>query len=122
VFGIGAYSGQGPNRSDSNDSVHTIVRAAYTFKSDSGQFYEAGIQAYTGKFVPTTKGIMLPDAEKEITLKFDADGVTDQRVGFTTVMYPQPIGFTAEWNIGRSPTLSDDYLTIDDDYIQGGYI
>ncbi len=122
VLGVGAYSGQGPNRSDANDSVHTVIRAAYPFKTDSGQFYEAGIQAYTGKFVPKTKGFMLPDAEKETTPKFDADGVTDQRLGFSAIMYPQPIGFEAEWNIGRSPTLSDDYLTIDDEYMQGGYI
>ena len=122
VLGIGAYSGQGPNRSDSNDSVHTIVRAAYPFKSESGQFYEAGIQAYTGKYVPRTKGFTLPDSEEETVPKFNADGVTDQRIGFTTVMYPQPIGFEAEWNIGRTPTLSDDYLTIDDEYMQGGYI
>ena len=58
------YSGQGPNRSDSNDSVHTIVRAAYPSKSDSGQFYEAVSQAYTGKFVQRKKRIMLPDTEK----------------------------------------------------------
>lgn len=122
VLGIGAYSGQGPNRTDANGSVHTIIRAAYPFKTDSGQFYEAGIQAYTGKFVPKTKGFTLPGADKETTPSFDADGVTDQRVGFSTVMYPQPIGFEAEWNIGRSPTLSNDYLTIDDQYVQGGYI
>jgi hypothetical protein len=102
--------------------VHTIVRAAYPFKSESGQFYEAGIQAYTGKYVPRTKGFTLPDSEEETVPKFNADGVTDQRIGFTTVMYPQPIGFEAEWNIGRTPTLSDDYLTIDDEYMQGGYI
>ncbi len=122
VLGIGAYSGQGPNRSDSNDSLHTIVRAAYPFKSESGQFYEAGIQAYTGKYVPRTKGFTLPDSEEETVPTFNADGVTDQRIGFTTVMYPQPIGFEAEWNIGRTPTLSDDYLTIDDEFMQGGYI
>lgn len=122
VFGIGAYSGQGPNRSDSNDSLHTIVRAAYPFKSESGQFYEAGVQAYTGKFVPKTKGFTLADSDEETVPSFNADGVTDQRVGFTAVMYPQPIGFEAEWNIGRTPTLSDDYQTIDDEYMQGGYI
>lgn len=122
VLGVGAYSGQGPNRTDSNDSVHTVVRAAYPFRTDGGQFFETGVQAYTGKFVPKTKGIKLAGSDVETTPTFDPDGVTDQRMGFTAVMYPQPIGFEAEWNFGRSPTLSDDYLTIDDQSIQGGYI
>ncbi len=122
VLGVGAYSGQGPNRSDSNNSLHTIIRAAYPFKLDNGQFFETGIQAYTGKFVPRTKGYKLEGADTETVPTFDSEGVTDQRIGFTTVVYPQPIGFEAEWNIGRSPTLSDDYTTIDDEYMQGGYL
>lgn len=122
VLGVGAYSGQGPNRSDSNDSVHTIVRAAYPFRTSGGQFFETGVQAYTGKFVPRTKGFKLNGADVETVPTFDEDGVTDQRVGFSAVMYPQPIGFEAEWNVGRSPTLSDDYSTIDDESMQGGYI
>jgi hypothetical protein len=122
VLAVGAYSGQGPNRSDANDSVHTVVRAAYPFRTEGGQFFETGVQAYTGKFVPRTKAFTLPDSDEEVTPTFDADGVTDQRMGFSAVMYPQPIGFEAEWNFGRSPTLSDDYLTIDDESMQGGYI
>lgn len=122
VLGIGAYSGQGPNRSDSNNSLHTIIRAAYPFKLDNGQFFETGIQAYTGKFVPRTKGYKLDGSDVETVPTFDSEGVTDQRLGFTTVVYPQPIGFEAEWNIGRSPSLSEDYTTIDDEYMQGGYL
>jgi hypothetical protein len=122
VLAVGAYSGQGPNRSDTNDSVHTLVRAAYPFKTEGGQFFEAGVQAYTGKFVPRTRGFKLGDSDTETLPTFDANGVTDERVGFSAIIYPQPIGLEAEWNIGRTPTLSDDYLTIDDEYMQGGYI
>ena len=122
VFGVGAYTGQGPNRADTNNSVHTVVRASYPFKMENGQMFEPGLQAYTGKFVPRTRAFTLDDSEEEIEPEFREDGVTDQRVGATFVWYPQPIGVEAEWNVGKGPQLSDDNLTINDEFLHGGYI
>jgi Phosphate-selective porin O and P len=121
VLGGGFYSGQGLNKSDLNDSLHTVVRASYPFKLDSGQFFEPGIQAYTGKFVPTTKGYEL-NGDEDYTPSFNQDGVTDQRIGVSAIWYPQPIGFEAEWNVGESPELSSNFETIEAGFVQGGYL
>lgn len=54
MFGIGAYQGQGANRTDLNDNFHNVARFTYPWKTESGQIYEAGIRGYRGKFVRTT--------------------------------------------------------------------
>jgi hypothetical protein len=54
MFGFGLYNGQGANRPERNDSQHAVVRLNYPWKLASGQYFEAGIQAYSGEFVPTT--------------------------------------------------------------------
>ena len=54
MFGIGSYMGQGANRTDQNDSWHNVARFTYPWKTASGQIFEAGIQAYRGKYVRST--------------------------------------------------------------------
>jgi hypothetical protein len=54
MFGFGAYMGQGANQNDSNDNYHIVSRFTYPWKTESGQIFEAGIQAYKGRFVRTT--------------------------------------------------------------------
>lgn len=119
VFGIGLYNGQGLNRSDQNDNKHTVARFSYPFKFPSGQYFEPGLQAYTGKYIPRTGSVKIDG--KETTPSYDIAGVNDQRVGLTAVMYPQPVGFEAEWNIGKGPALSDDGSSINDESLTGGY-
>jgi Phosphate-selective porin O and P len=122
VFALGAYNGQGLNRSDSNDSPHVIARASYPFKFDNGQIFEPGIQAYAGKFVPRTREISIDGSEELTTPKFNPNGIQDKRAGISAVLYPQPFGFEAEWNIGKGPELSSDYTTIEEKSLHGGYI
>lgn len=123
VFTVGAYNGQGLNRSDQNDQLHTVVRASYPFELPSGQFFEPGIQAYTGRYVPRTNPLTDKATEETFTPTFsNKSGVKDQRVGVSAVLYPQPFGIEAEWNIGRTPELSSDLKTIDDQFLTGGYI
>lgn len=116
VVGIGAYAGQGPNRLDLNGEAHYIARVAYPFQLDSGQVFEFGVQAYTGDFVVGTQAI------GGVTPTVKPDGLDDQRVGISAVMYPQPFGFEFEWNWGRGPELARDLLSIDDRSLQGGYL
>lgn len=116
VIGIGAFSGQGPNRSDQNGDVHWVARASYPFELADKQVLELGVQAYTGEFVVGTQAI------SGTTPAVDIDGVDDQRVGVTAVWYPQPFGLEAEWNWGRGPQLSDDLTQITDEGLQGGYV
>lgn len=120
VVAIGAYTGQGLNQNDVNGETHFVARVSYPFKLPGGQFFEAGVQAYTGHFEADTgpvnfgAGSVTPDQPDR--------GVRDERVGVTAIWYPQPFGVEAEWNIGRGPQLSSDGTQIDDDFLHGGYV
>ncbi len=89
MFTVGAYNGQTLNRGEQNEDLHRAIRLTYPWKTESGQYFEASVQAYEGKY--------------------DTDGgssqnnIYDQRSAASFIMYPQPIGFIAEWNVGQSP-------------------
>ncbi len=117
---VGAFNGQGLNRSDLNGEPHLLGRVSYPFKFDNGQFFETGIQGYEGRFVPTAQAITVNG--KSITPRFDSDGVTDRRAGISAILYPQPFGIETEWNIGKGPQLSQDFTEIDSDSLYGGYV
>ncbi|NUP95019.1 MAG: porin [Planctomycetaceae bacterium] len=112
VVAIGAYSGQGLNRSDRNGEAHWIARASYPWQFDNGQILELGIQAYTGDFVVNTSGA--------VTAK--ADGIDDERAGLTAVLYPQPFGFESEWVWGRGPELNGAGTAVGRKSLDGGYV
>jgi hypothetical protein len=119
VLALGVYSGQGLNRLDFNDSVHGLVRLSYPFELGGGQIIEPGIQGYWGKFVPRLRDISVGD--ETITPDVPKNGVRDRRLGVSFVVYPQPFGFEAEWNLGDGPTLKDDYSEIQSKFLHGGY-
>jgi len=54
MFAFGAYMGQGANQNDANDNYHVVSRFTYPWKTESGQIFEAGIQAYKGTYVRST--------------------------------------------------------------------
>ena len=108
------YSGQGLNRSDRNDEYHLIARASYPFEWGR-ELVEFGVQAYTGRFVPRVSSL------GGVTPTFDEDGVRDERVGLSAVLYPQPLGIEAEWNFGRGPELDEDRDSIGIGSLSGGY-
>lgn len=117
VFGIGAYSGQGPNRSDLNGQPHYVARFNWPLELENGQIMELGVQGYTGSFVVGTQnipGIGVPTVA--------ARGVKDERVGLTYILYPQPFGIEAEWLWGRGPQLAHDFRSISSESLSGGYV
>ncbi len=120
VFGLGVYNGQGLNRVEVNDNLHTAVRLTYPFKFDNGQFFEAGISALSGKYVPKASAITV--ASVSVTPKFDSRGLRDERVGLHAVLYPQPFGLQGEWNWGNSPQLSADRKQLESASLNGGYV
>ena len=120
VFGAGIYNGQGLNRPEGNDNLHTVARLSYPFKFDNGQYFEAGVSALTGKYVPKSSQISVGGVN--ITPAFDSRGVKDERVGVHAVLYPQPFGLQAEWNWGNSPMLSADRSRIVSTTLNGGYV
>ena len=120
VVTVGAYAGQGPNRSDQNGDPHVVARVDYPFKLASGQFVELGVQGYHGRFVAPTQAIQIGASSAVPTQ--DAGGTLDQRVAFTAVWYPQPVGLETEWTFGRGPELFDDLRSIGSRSLNGGHV
>lgn len=120
VVALGVYSGQGLNRPDQNADVHTVARVSYPFKTAGGRFIELGAQGYFGRFVTTTQAISANGVS--VTPTQPGDGVLDQRVALTAVVYPQPLGFEAEWTFGKGPQLADDLRSIGAKSLSGGYV
>ncbi|MFT2007229.1 porin [Pontibacter sp. 13R65] len=113
MFGFGVYNGQTANRPEANNSLHMVARMTYPFKLPSGQFIEPGIQAYTGKYVVTPDQVstgvtVLPE-------------YTDQRVAGSISIFPQPLGFQAEYNIGRGPEYDAATKSVMVKPLKGGY-
>lgn len=120
LIALGAYSGQGINRPDTNGQPHWVARATYPFEFENGQFLELGIQGYAGKFNTTTAAI--PGVGTPVNGNGSNRGITDARVGISAVLYPQPFGIETEWNWGRGPQLSSDMRTITAASLSGGYV
>lgn len=98
VFGFGVYNGQTANRSELNNSLHTVLRAAYPFKVGEKQILELGLQGYSGLFhVGEATALTQPSLEGS-----DHD-FKDQRVAASVTLYPQPFGVQAEYMYGVGP-------------------
>jgi hypothetical protein len=124
MFALGVYNGQGGNRPERNDTEHAVVRVNYPWKLASGQYVEAAIQAYSGKFVPTTGAYRAPgDVSRTPTIANEfLAGHRDERVGVSFIWYPQPFGIQAEWNWGKGPELNLATNSIIEEDLAGGYV
>ncbi len=138
MFALGAHQGQGANRAEKNDTYHWVSRFTYPWKTESGQIFEAGIQAYKGQFVSSTglynrTGGTGTSSSSSITAGScsnatcnpsieNARGIDDQRIGVSFMMYPQPWGLEAEWNWGNTPGLDMESNKIEKKSLNGGYI
>ncbi|QEK51795.1 porin [Pedobacter aquae] len=115
VFGFGAYNGQTANRPDLNNKQHLIARLSYPFLFGK-QFIEPGIQAYTGKYV------MAADQLSSGVKTNASKNYLDQRIAATLVVYPQPFGVQAEYNIGKGPEFNKQTDSIEVKSLNGGYV
>ncbi len=113
VVGLGIYNGQTANRPEANDNLHTVARVSYPFKLSNGQFIEPGIQAYTGRYTLTSDQI-------SSGVKVDRSYL-DQRVAASITVYPQPLGFQAEYNIGKGPEYDAATKSVKVKDLKGGY-
>ncbi|MEQ9592226.1 MAG: porin [Cyclobacteriaceae bacterium] len=115
VFGFGVYNGQTANRPELNDELHVVARLTYPFQIGN-QIIEPSLQAYTGKFV-------IPNAQVSSGVTGSSDmNYLDERAAATFVLYPQPFGIQAEYNVGRGPEFNKYTNTIDVKPLSGGYI
>ena len=120
MIAAGVYNGQSLNKGEENNDLHRVVRLTYPFKLANGQFIEASIQSYRGQF--KTAGSTL-DPGKVIETK--AQNYDDYRTAASLIVYPQPFGFQAEYNVGQGPEFDKnkgvDGEVVKDD-LKGGYI
>lgn len=113
VFGAGLYDGQTANRPEANNNLHVVTRLSYPFELKSGRFIEAGIAAYTGQYTLNRDQRNAGTAGPEL--------YPDRRVEGSLTIYPQPLGFQAEYNVGRGPQFNPSTLRIEDRHLRGGY-
>lgn len=114
IVGFGAYNGQTANRTEANNGLHVATRVTYPIKLPSGQFIEPSLQAYSGRFT-------LSSADRTTGVR-GATTFKESRAAASFVYYPQPLGFQAEWNIGRGPEYRPDNNTIERRSLSGGYV
>jgi hypothetical protein len=115
VLAVGVYDGQTANRPEANNNLHVVTRATYPWQLKSGRYVEAGIQAYTGRYTVT------PD-QRSASTRGPADFTfTDQRMAGSFILYPQPWGFQAEYNVGRGPQYNPTARMIETKTLRGGY-
>lgn len=126
LFGIGCYDGQGGSYLEQNDNLHVVARLTLPITFHNCQHMEIGAQAYTGKYTVLSSAIsplgvgtaVRPSGTLETG---NVAGIRDERIGGTVVWYPQPLGFQAEWNVGRGPALNDAQTAVIEQALTGGY-
>ena len=113
VVGFGVYNGQTANRTEQNGQPMVVMRVSYPFKIGQ-QFVEPGLQAYSGETVVTgiTPGVTGINSDFEYK---------DQRIGASLVIYPQPFGLNAEYNVGTGPEYNPGTNVIEQQRLKGGY-
>lgn len=126
VFGFGAYSGQGGSLAEQNDNVHIVSRFTLPMEFSNGQCAEVGIQGYTGRYVVAGSNIRpLGVGASSIPLgtldRGNRRGIQDDRLAWTGVWYPQPLGFQTEWTVGRGPSLDETQTIVGERALYGGY-
>jgi len=112
VFGAGVMNGQTANRPEANNSLHNVARLTYPWRLPSGQFVEAGVSGYSGRFVlpSRTNGVRaLPE-------------YTDDRLALSFVWYAQPFGLVAEYNWGTGPQFEAASQSIEARSLRGGFV
>jgi hypothetical protein len=115
AFGIGAYNGQGLNRTETDDNVMLVALATWPFELDGigleGQVFEIGGSLMRNRVRPEIR-----------TGGVSAIGFKDNRALIHAILYPNPIGVQGEWNWGTGPEFVPATGRIEERPIDGGYI
>lgn len=114
MFAFGVFNGQGANKAEQNNTLHMVSRFSFPVEIGS-QIIEPGVQAYTGQYVLTSDQISSGTKIKEDR------SFLDQRVGATFILYPKPIGFNVEYNIGKGPEFNTATDSVELKSLHGGY-
>lgn len=115
VLAIGAFNGQTANKPELNNQMHLVARATYPFQIGK-QIIEPSIQGYTGHYV-------MASDQLSTGIKTTKDkNYLDQRAAATIVLFPQPFGVQAEYNIGKGPEFNFGDSSIKAKDLKGGYL
>jgi hypothetical protein len=117
VVGVGTYNGQTANRNEGNSEPHIVGRVSYPFKIKN-QFIEPGIQAFAGKSVVTSTSA----STQGVTGINDRFEYSDNRFAGSLIIYPQPFGLSAEYNVGTGPEYNPETNRIEQQKLKGGYV
>ena len=115
AFGIGAFNGQGLNRTETDDNVMLVALATWPFELDGigleGQVFEIGGSLMRNRVRPEIR-----------TGGVSAVGFKDNRALIHAILYPNPIGVQGEWNWGTGPEFVPATGRIEERPIDGGYV
>jgi hypothetical protein len=115
VFAFGAYNGQTANRPEVNNDQHIVARLSYPF-AIGNQLLEPSVAAYTGMYVVTPE-------QRSTGVKGSHDwNYRDERLLGSLVLYPQPFGILAEYNVGVGPEFNPRTDSIETRALHGGFI
>lgn len=114
-FALGLFNGQTANKADLNSNKHVVTRFTYPMKIGK-QLIEPSLQAYTGDYTFSSSSLSKGVKVKEnLTYK-------ESRAAATFVLYPNPFGIQAEYNVGYGPQFNKTTDSIETKNLQGGYI
>ena len=126
MVGFGVYNGQGGSLREQNDNLHAVARIAYPFWLNDCQLVEVGMQGYTGQYSVLSSSIsplgVGPAVRPLGTLENgNPNGIQEERLAWTFVYYPQPLGFQSEWTVGNGPALNAAQTEVTESALYGGY-
>ena len=123
MVGLGVYNGQGANRPERNQHMHSVLHFTYPFLFENGQYFQVGADAYTGRFKLAEPARISYDGQSLLPADTSpGQGYLDRRVAVHAIYYPQPFGLQAEWTIGRGPQLDLATGRIETRPLRGGYV
>jgi hypothetical protein len=139
VLGLGAYNGQGVNKSEANDDFYFVAHSTYPFDLGfmglRGQVLEVGADAISGRFnTSNSDTCSFKDGQTASCFAYTyegtkygkpfvtTDGNSEDRVAVHAILFPQPFGLQSEWNWGKGPTLNPVTGTVERQDLNGGYV
>lgn len=126
VVGIGAYNGQGTNKSEANDNLTLVAHTSYPvelgFAGLNGQVVEVGVDAMSGRYNKSPSDYKYDGKTYKPKTDDPSNNNSEDRVGVHAVLFPQPFGLQTEWNWGQSPTLNPVSNRIERQSLNGGYV
>jgi hypothetical protein len=111
MLAFGVYNGQTANRLDTNSGLHKVARFTYPFQIGRRQIIESSLQAFSGRYIVTDRGAATRGPASW----------NDARIAASLIVYPQPFGFQAEYNVGRGPEYNVRTGAIENKRLDGGY-